>query len=191
MTTFSPEASLNSSPALMPTILNNQPDSDDEYSELQKSYHSHRSNQSQKGRVAMGENIDGVPDSPPDGDDEPAGQSRKSAYYDYAQDRTFKQTDAKLFYSQSRGGPGGLENASVTSQSPAMHPRNVAGGQFLPLDHHQQVGGSRGVSRSASIKSMSRHGHLPHQKTAMPLGYASYDKPLGEPEIQAPPDGGI
>ncbi|KAK6534447.1 AMP deaminase [Arthrobotrys megalospora] len=205
-TSFSPAGSANSSPSLLPTHVTNHPESDDEYCHLGHSLTSH---DSKSGLALAGlkhhlYNVDGSNDtntdhpsgdhhdeeSPERGSDEEEAKRQQNAFYDYQQDKTLKQTDAKLFYSQlSRVNTmtGPLVDAGVSQQgsvaaSPAMAPRAAQTfGGFSPLDYSAHLQASRGGSKAGSVKSFGAQ--VPK---AMPLGYGSFEKPLGEAEVQAP-----
>ncbi|KAF3903913.1 hypothetical protein ABW21_db0200576 [Orbilia brochopaga] len=203
-TSFSPAGSEASSPNLLPTHVTNHPESDDEYADLQRSFTSHdsklskhaSSSHSHYGAAAAATGAadtkggDGTASHILDEESPERGHSsesdeeskRQNAFYDYQQDKTLKQTDAKLFYSQlsrvnTMNSP--LVDAAALSQapSPSIMPKPAAAaGHTFPLEYLQA---SRGGSIAGSVKSSG-------VQKAMPLGYASLDKPLGEAEVQAP-----
>ncbi|EPS43833.1 hypothetical protein H072_2158 [Dactylellina haptotyla CBS 200.50] len=204
-TSFSPAGSANSSPSLLPTHVTNHPDSDDDYHHLQHSHTSHTSHGSHGSRkkhphrdadtkavdgAASGESTPQNEESPERTSDSDEEAKRQNPFYDYQQDKTLKQTDAKLFYSQlsrvnTMNGP--LVDAGQASQqgsvfpSPAIMPKPAAtfSGHFSPVDYSAHLQASRGGSKAGSVKSYGA-------QKAMPLGYASLEKPLGEAEVQAP-----
>ncbi|KAK6340915.1 AMP deaminase [Orbilia brochopaga] len=205
-TSFSPAGSEASSPSLLPTHVTNHPESDDEYADLQRSFTSHDSKHATSSHYASAAIAGGPSDTTKAGDgttssphhhdqDEESPErghssesdeetKRRNAFYDYQQDKTLKQTDAKLFYSQlSRANTmnSPLVDSAALSQapSPAIMPKPVPAATFShtsPLDYLQA---SRGGSMAGSVKSSGA-------QKAMPLGYASLEKPLGEAEVQAP-----
>ncbi|KAK6350970.1 AMP deaminase, variant 2 [Orbilia javanica] len=82
---------------------------------------------------------------------------------------------------------GPLVDAGVSQQgsvaaSPAIAPKTAHGfSGFTSLDHSARLQASRGGSRAGSVKSYGAQA-----QKAMPLGYGSLEKPLGEAEVQAP-----
>lgn len=117
------------------------------------------------------------------------GGERKSAFYDYKQEKALKDMDAKLFYHQQ--------------QHTQVHtPLSGAGGSYYssPLIRAQTLPPNMGnsLSRTASMKSFGSHHYAQqaqqaHQaqspglgRSAIPLGLASLDKPAGSCEVQAP-----
>lgn len=145
-------------------------------------------------------NDDVLPSSPED-DHADLGYSggreggRKSAFYDYKQEKILKQTDAKLFYQQQQGGSGW--------NSPIMRASTwgATGGNV-----------SRNVSRAASVRSFNSSHQHPHTHShgqqylgpaagaatgsvagprgmvasAVPVGLATVEKPKERGEIQVP-----
>ncbi|KAF3089862.1 AMP deaminase [Orbilia oligospora] len=207
ITSFSPAGSANSSPSHLPTHVTNHPDSDDEYSHLGHSLTSHdsKSGLTLAGLKSQIFNVDrpnntntghpsddqGDEESPERGsDEEEAKHQQQNAFYDYQEDKALKQTDAKLFYSQlSRVNTmtGQLVDAGVSQQgsvaaSPAIAPKSAQPfSGFSPLDYSAHLQASRGGSKAGSVKSYGAQA-----QKAMPLGYGSFEKPLGEAEVQAP-----
>jgi len=106
---------------------------------------------------------------------------RKSAFYDYKQEKTLKDMDAKLFYHQQQHGQ--------------VHtPHSGAGGSYYssPLIRAQTLPANAGnpLSRTASMKSFGSHQNQAQSpglgRSAIPIGLASLDKPSGSDEVQAP-----
>ncbi|KAF3918988.1 hypothetical protein ABW20_dc0109532 [Dactylellina cionopaga] len=167
----------------------------DEYSHLQHSLTSHGSGAHRSHgdtKTGDGANDPHHEESPERGSESDEEAKRQNPFYDYQQDKTLKQTDAKLFYSQlsrvsTMNSP--LVDAGNASQaggsiapSPAMNPKSAATfSHFSPIDYSSHLQASRGGSRAGSVKSYGAQA-----PKAMPLGYASLDKPLGEAEVQAP-----
>ncbi|KAI5808174.1 hypothetical protein DFH27DRAFT_590182 [Peziza echinospora] len=104
---------------------------------------------------------------------------RRSAFYDYKQEKTLKEMDAKLFYQQQQH-----------SQTHTPYHTGAGGSYSSPLMRAQTV--PNPLSRTASMKSFSSHyfGNQHHSpglgRSAMPLGMASLDKPAISDEVQAP-----
>ncbi|KAI9778516.1 MAG: AMP deaminase [Geoglossum umbratile] len=98
----------------------------------------------------------------------PRDLQRKTAFYDYAADKQMSHADSKLFYQRSQ-----LEAS--------------------PIMRAQTWGGD--LSRSGSIKSRQSNrsyaqgntGNYSGQyRSALPVGFASLDKPAGSDEVQMP-----
>ncbi|KAF8426256.1 hypothetical protein EV426DRAFT_593246 [Tirmania nivea] len=104
---------------------------------------------------------------------------RKSAFYDYKQEKTLQNMDAKLFYHQ---------------QHNQVHTPPWAGGSYYssPLIRPQTLPLNLGnpLSRTASMKSSGSHQHQVQSpglgRSAIPIGLASLEKPSGSDEVQAP-----
>lgn len=113
---------------------------------------------------------------------------RKSAFYDYKQEKTLKDMDAKLFYHQQQHNqvPTPLYTQSGTGGSYYSSPLIRA--QTLPLN------AGNPLSRTASMKSFGSHHYTQQQthqplalgRSAIPVGLASLDKPTGNDEVQSP-----
>jgi len=106
---------------------------------------------------------------------------RKSAFYDYKQEKTLKDMDAKLFYHQQQ-------------HSQVHTPLGGVGGSYYssPLIRAQTLPPNVGnpLSRTASMKSFGSHQHQAQSpgpgRSAIPTGLASLDKPAESDEVQAP-----
>ncbi|RPB24725.1 AMP deaminase [Terfezia boudieri ATCC MYA-4762] len=106
---------------------------------------------------------------------------RKSAVYDYKQEKTLKDMDAKLFYHQQQH-----------SQVHTPH-SGVGGGYYSsPLIRAQTLPPNAGnpLSRTASMKSAGSHQQQAQSpglgRSSIPIGLASLDKPSGSDEVQVP-----
>ena len=113
---------------------------------------------------------------------------RKSAFYDYKQEKTLKDMDAKLFYHQQQH----------NQVSTPLYTQSGVGGSYYssPLIRAQALPSNAGnpLSRTASMKSFGSH-HYTQQQTHQPLalgksaisvGIASLDKPAGSDAVQSP-----
>ena len=110
---------------------------------------------------------------------------RKSAFYDYKQEKALKDMDAKLFYHQQQ-----------YNQVPTpLYTQSGAGGSYSsPLIRAQTFSPNAGnpLSRTASMKSFGSH-HYTQQPTHQSLALgrsaipvASLEKPAGSDEVQSP-----
>jgi AMP deaminase len=111
---------------------------------------------------------------------------RKSAFYDYKQEKTLRQTDAKLFFQQQQqqgAGQSGWNSPVLRSAStwggPGAFSKNGSVRSFTSSHHHSALpfhpflaGGTPTVSRS----------HTPGISAA--TGLASFDKPPEESQVQ-------
>ncbi|KAK6361796.1 AMP deaminase, variant 2 [Orbilia blumenaviensis] len=76
----------------------------------------------------------------------------------------------------------GMSQQGSVAASPAIVPKTAQTfGGFSPLDYSAHLQASRGGSKAGSVKSFGAQ--VPK---AMPLGYGSFEKPVGEAEVQAP-----
>ena len=105
---------------------------------------------------------------------------RKSAFYDYKQEKTLRQADAKLFYQQQQ----------------QQHQQQQASGWNSPVMRSSTWGGGANISRTASVRSFTSS-HYPHSVQNTPgaaaagnkvpaNGLASLDKPKEHTEVQGP-----
>lgn len=110
---------------------------------------------------------------------------RKSAFYDYKQEKALKDMDAKLFYHQQQ------YNQVPT---PLYTQSGVGGSYSSPLIRAQTFSPNAGnpLSRTASMKSFGSH-HYTQQPTHQSLALgrsaipvASLEKPAGSDEVQSP-----
>src|SRR5690606_22423615 len=98
------------------------------------------------------------------------GEERRSAYYDYKEDRSLKHADAKAYYQHQTYREQLQAPGSAGLNSPSLK----AGG---PL------------SRTASVKSFSSMQPMnptPQHRSTAPLGLASWEKPPRASDIQGP-----
>jgi len=106
-------------------------------------------------------------------------KQRKTAYYDYATDRSLSQSDAKLFYqrqleAQKTGGSNWTESQQSHVGSPLLNSRSH--GSVHDGDHG-------GLGRVGSVKSMKSAGRY---RSAFPLGLADMSKDPESTIIQEP-----
>ncbi|KAG0636083.1 hypothetical protein HOY80DRAFT_386128 [Tuber brumale] len=127
-------------------------------------------------------------------------EERKSAFYDYKQEKTLKQTDAKMFYQQQQqansgwnspvmrastgnwAGPGG--GGGIGNLSRAGSVRSFTSSHQLPHlhhSHHQHLGPAAGASTLGVAGSRSLANATP-----APPGMASLEQPKEHVDIQAP-----
>ncbi|CAZ85602.1 unnamed protein product [Tuber melanosporum] len=127
-------------------------------------------------------------------------EERKSAFYDYKQEKALKQTDAKMFYQQQQqansgwnspimrastgnwAGPGG--SGGIGNPSRAGSVRSFTSSHQLPLHHHphhQYLGSAAGGSTLGIAGSRSLANATP-----APLGMVSLEQPKEHEGIQAP-----
>lgn len=144
---------------------------------------------------------------------------RKSAFYDYKQEKILKQTDAKLFYQQQQGGsgwnspimrastwgaPGGNVSraASVRSfnsshQHPHTHPHTQ---QYLGPAAGTTIGsvfGSRGIGATSALVGLAamekpkEHGgiQVPEMSRFDPHGVIANAQDMAYSNYTAPPQG--
>ncbi|RPA98044.1 AMP deaminase [Choiromyces venosus 120613-1] len=127
------------------------------------------------------------------------GEERKSAFYDYKQEKTLKQTDAKMFYQQqqqansgwnspimraSTGNWAGPSGGGIGNLSRAGSVRSFTSSHQQPHLHHshQQYLGPAAGGSTLNIAGLRGLGNT----TPAPLGMASLDKPKEHGGIQAP-----
>lgn len=125
-----------------------------------------------------------VPESTPETPDEdgmlPRDIQRKTAYYDYAAEKSLSQADSKLFYQRSQleaqktGGSNWGASESSQYGSPILQPR--MSNKFVP--------DSDGLRRSESVTS--HKATLQRYKTATPIGLAETGKHPESNVIQEP-----
>jgi len=128
-------------------------------------------------------------------------EERKSAFYNYKQEKTLKQTDAKMFYQQQQqansgwnspvmrastgnwagpsGGGGGIGNLSRTGSVRSFTSSHQP--PYLHHSHHQYLGPAAGGS-TLSITASRSLGNA----TPAPVGMASLEKPKEYGGVQAP-----
>ncbi|KAL7269463.1 AMP deaminase [Rhizina undulata] len=126
---------------------------------------------------------------------------RKSAFYDYKQEKTMKQTDAKLFYQQQQQHGGGHHTGGWNSPVMRASTWNTGGNlsrtgsvmsfSSLHQQHHihsphpgynpQYAGTAAGTAGTSVAGSKGRA-----SIATMPHGLASLDKPKENSEVQAP-----
>lgn len=112
----------------------------------------------------------------------PRDQQTRTAYYDYASEKSLSHAEAKLFYQRHQID---LEQQAPTENRlpsrRAWESSPVADGDV----------GAGATSQTASTKSRRSHGHSTNNSgtslhSAIPMGLASFAKPVGSTEFQAP-----
>lgn len=106
-------------------------------------------------------------------------KQRKTAYYDYATDRSLSQADAKLFYQrqlevQKTGGSNWNESQQSHAGSPVINAKGYGS---------VHDGDQGGLGRVGSVKSMKSSGRY---RSAFPLGLADMSKDPESTIIQEP-----
>lgn len=110
-----------------------------------------------------------------------ADGERKSAFFDYKQEKTLRQTDAKLFFQQQQqaGGHSGWNSPNLrsTTWGPAGNLSKAGSVRSYTSSHHPQLGGASAAA--AALKG-------PIAPATAALGLGSLDRPKEDSEVQGP-----
>ena len=103
----------------------------------------------------------------------PRDQQAKTAYYDYATEKSLSHAEAKLFYQRHQLDTGQAQNENSSPLNRARPASSIFDGD----------GGT--LSRNISVTSRKDHGQSSGE-LAIPTGMASLEKPVDSAEVQFP-----
>lgn len=166
-------------------------------SEIDEDASMHRETSTDGGSIDQANN-DGVLSSSPEDDHAERNYNggrdgeRKSAFFDYKQEKILKQTDAKLFYQPQQPGGSGWNSPIMRAStwggggnvSRAASVKSINSSYQHPNPHshgHQYLGPAAGATIGSSVAGARGMG-----ASVAPVGLASLDKPKEHAGIQVP-----